>query len=183
MISLTLQSQIRRIRELTFARTFQSQPFFLFLFYVEFSENGFSTAATYPRISRIKKLQKVLRELQIDDLSNSTPHKQPLISFVIKYLDIFAKDEADVGTTSLALDKIDTADVRFLRQPVCPMQYGEVREAVVFEIAKLTTIGIACATTSPWASLVIIVCKKDNSWRMCVDIRRLNLLTKFDSFP
>ena len=153
------------------------------VFPVEFLENGLSTKATYPRISRNEKLREVLRELKIDYLPNSPPHKRPLISLVIKYLDVFAEDEADVGTPSLTFNEIDTADVHPLRQLVRRLPYGEVRDAVVSEIQKLTNAVIARASTSPWASPVVIVRKTNGSWRMCVDYRRFNSVTKFDSFP
>ena len=58
-----------------------------------------------------------------------------------------------------------------------------MREAVAKEIEKLTNAGIARPSTSPWASPVVLVPKRDNGWRMCVDYRRLNYVTKFDCFP
>ena len=100
-----------------------------------------------------------------------------------KYLDVFAESDSDVGTTSLAFHEIDAADTRPLRQPVRRLPYGEVREAVVKEIEKLTNAGIARPSTSPWASPVVLVRKKDGGWRMCVDYRRLKTVTKFDCFP
>ena len=42
------------------------------------------------QLSRNDKLWKVLRELQIDTLTDSIPHKRPLVSIVCKYIDIFA---------------------------------------------------------------------------------------------
>jgi len=36
---------------------------------------------------------------------------------------------------------------------------------------------------SPWASNVILVKKKDGTLRFCIDYRRLNLLTRQDSYP
>ena len=50
-------------------------------------------------MSRNEKLRKVLRELQVDVLPDSTPHKRPLVSLVCKYLDIIAESDADVGKT------------------------------------------------------------------------------------
>ena len=135
------------------------------------------------QLSRNKKLRKVLHELQVDTLPNSTLHKRPLVSLVCKYLDVFAETNADVGTTSLTFNEIDTADTRPLRQPVRRIKYSEVREEVVKEIEKLTNAGIARPSTSPWASPVVMVRKKDGGWRMCVDYRRLNAVTKFDYFP
>ena len=102
-------------------------------------------------------------------LPDSTPHKRPLVSLVCKYLDIFAESDANVGRTSLAFHEICTLDTRPLRQPVRRLPYGEVREAVAKEIEKLTNAGIARPSTSPWASPVAMVRKKDGGWRMCVD--------------
>ena len=62
------------------------------------------------------------------------------------------------------------------------LQYGVVREAVVKEIEKLTNVGIARPSTSPWASFIVMVRKKYGGWRMCVDYRQLNFVTKFDCF-
>ena len=128
---------------------------------VALAANFTSTAATNPQLSLNEKLCKVLRELQVDALPDSTPHKRSLVSLVCKYLDIFAESDADVGTTSLAFHEIDTPDTRPLRQPVRRLPYGEVREAVAKQIEKLTNAGIARPSTSPWASPVVMVRNKD----------------------
>ena len=100
-----------------------------------------------------------------------------------KYLDIFADCDSDVGTTNLTFNKIDTGDVRPLRQPVRRLPYGETRAAVESEIDKLVSADIARALTSLWASPAVMVRKKDGGWRMFVDYRHLNSVTKLDCFP
>ena len=133
---------------------------------VAFTANSLSTAATNPQLFRNEKLRKVLRELQVDALPDSTPNKRPLVLLVCKYLDIFAESDADVGTTSFAFHEIDTLDTRPLRQPVRRLPYGEVRESVAKEIEKLTNAGIARPSTSPWVSPVVMVRKKNGGWRI-----------------
>ena len=139
---------------------------------VAMAHNSSSTAAVAPQLSRNEKLRKVLRELHVDALPDSTPHKRPLISLVCKYIDVFAESVLDVGTTTLTFHDIDTADTRPLRQPVRRLLYGEVREANANEIEKLTNAGISRPSTSPFASPVVMVRKKEGGWRICVDYRR-----------
>ncbi len=36
---------------------------------------------------------------------------------------------------------------------------------------------------SPWTTLIVIVGKKDGSWRMCLDFRKTNKITKRNQYP
>ena len=38
-------------------------------------------------------------------------------------------------------------------------------------------------SSSEWASTIVVVKKKDNTIRLCVDYRRLNAETRIDAYP
>ena len=67
--------------------------------------------------------------------------------------------------------------IRPYRYPT--MQKDEIEKLV----AEMKSTGIIRDSNSPFASLVVLVRKKDETWRLCIDYRQLNQLTVKDTFP
>ena len=90
-----------------------------------------------------------------------------------EYQHLFALNLKELGKTSLVQHEIKLSDKtpfkeRYRRIP--PHQYEEVRK----HLQEMLDIGAICRSTSPWASPVVLVCKKDGSLQFCIDLRKLN---------
>ena len=56
--------------------------------------------------------------------------------------------------------------------------YDDVRA----HIQEMLDIGAICKSHSPWASVVVLVCKKNGGLRFCIDLRKLNEWTIKDAY-
>lgn len=70
--------------------------------------------------------------------------------------------------------------------PVCvrPYRYPPtIKDEIERQIAIMLDAGIIQASSSSFSSSVLLVKKKDDTWRFCVDFRHLNAITVKTSFP
>ena len=56
-------------------------------------------------------------------------------------------------------------------------------DAVDTEVDNMLASGIIKRSSSPYASPITVVMKKDNTIRLCIDFRKLNSITVFDAEP
>ena len=104
-----------------------------------------------------------------------------LKSLVAEYSDVFALDMSELGLTDLVSHTISTGDSPPIRQPVRRTPFA-LREKMEELIRNMMAQGVIQHSSSPWASPVVLVEKRDGSYRFCVDYRRLNAVTKMDVF-
>ena len=98
------------------------------------------------------------------------------------YMDIFAARDEDCRQTGLVQHAIETRDAQPIR--LRPHRLALTRRQVAEDkIREMAAAGIIEPSNSPWAAPVVLVRKKNGSWRFCVDYRRLNSVTKKDSYP
>ena len=58
-----------------------------------------------------------------------------------------------------------------------------VREEVASQLDHMQSAGVIRPSSSPWASPVLMVRKKDGTHRFCIDYQQLNAVTKADTYP
>ena len=65
-----------------------------------------------------------------------------------------------------------------------PYRYSAVQKTIIDKLVdEMLSQGIIQHSNSPYASSVVLVGKKDGTWRLCVDYRKLNEQTVKDRFP
>lgn len=87
-----------------------------------------------------------------------------------------------MGRTSRVKHKIDTGASRPIRQSARRLPISKMKEAAK-AIDDMKEQGIIEPSSSPWAAPIVLVKKKDGTSRFCVDYRKLNEVTKKDSYP
>lgn len=94
-----------------------------------------------------------------------------------EYQDVFAEHNQDMGSTNLVRHHIDTGDERPVKHRPRRMPQSQFEESRK-QVESLHATGRVRPSSSPWGSNVLLVKKKDGTWRMCIDYRELNTKTR-----
>ena len=94
---------------------------------------------------------------------------------------MFSSGPSDFGTTNVTKHKVDVGDATPIKQPARRVPLKQ-REEVNVLLEEMRSQRVIEPSQSPWSSPVVLV-QKDGSKRFCVDYRKLNEVTKRDSYP
>jgi len=133
--------------------------------------------------SSLSELPEHMRSL-LEGVDESTPKEvvERLKILTLRYQKIFSKGDEDIGLTDVLSHRIDTGSARPIRQSLRKFPPAHV-EAISAEVDTLLAQDVIEAAVSPWASNVVLVKKKDGSYRCCIDYRQLNNVTVKDAYP
>lgn len=105
-----------------------------------------------------------------------------VLNFLSDFADVFFKNSEDIGHTNIVEHTINAGEIYPMKQPARRMPAVKRVEAAR-RITDMHERGIIEPSTSPWSSPVVLVRKKDGSTHFSVDYRKLNNITKKDSYP
>ena len=131
-----------------------------------------------------KEPQAEVADVPVDladaDLTDS--QKAKLQGLCNEYRDIFALSPQELGRTNLVQHHINTGDHPPIRQRTYRVPEAQKRR-IEQCIDEMLEQDIVQPSTSPWSSPEVLVRKPDGSDRFCVDFRKVNSVTKKDSYP
>lgn len=120
--------------------------------------------------------------LQIDETNLSPSQVQSLKSLLQKYSVVFSKHSEDRDRTGIIKHHIRTGDATPIKQRayrVTPEQRAEIQT----QVDNLLKADVIEESYCPWAAPVVLVRKKNGTWRFCLDYRKLNVVTIKDLHP
>ena len=133
-------------------------------------------------INSVIKDNKFKEKLDLKDLDVPEEYRSRIEKLVLQNKDLFASKDSELGHTKAVKMQIDVGnnDPIKMRPYRTPMKNREVIDKAIDEMLDADVIR---RSRSPWSFPVVIVDKKDGSKRFCVDFRRLNKISKKNSYP
>ncbi|XP_006582654.1 uncharacterized protein [Glycine max] len=124
----------------------------------------------------------LLSETPTGTTTHPPPIITPIANLLLRYDKLFQPPRSlppsrEVNHRITLLPATAPVNVRAYRYP--HFQKAEIER----QIAELLSAGLIRSSTSPYSSPVLLVKKKDGTWRICVDYRSLNVVTVRDRFP
>ena len=122
-----------------------------------------------------------LQEINISKDNMTSSQMSEIQNLLETYQDIFSKRETDIGFNNTIKHRIELLDEEPFKQRtrrIPPAMFEEIRN----HLQMLLDSKVIRKSCSPFSSNIVLVKKKDNKLRMCIDYRQLNQRTKKDAY-
>ena len=132
-----------------------------------------------PPVGDTTHVDALLQEVDesVDDMTRSKQQDS-----LHRHADVFSRYEYDLGCATIVKHRIDTDSNRPFCQPL-RWQPAHLLPTIDKQLQEMQRQGIIRPAQLEWGSNLVVVNKKDDSLRFCVDYRQLNERTVKDTYP
>ena len=149
----------------------------------EFSPVQVMRETETPKLAIPRNIPKHLTELYERSTAGMSPtQKKQIANLLRNYGDTFSSSDSDLGRTGIIKHRIPTGNAVPIKQPIRRVPV-HMQEEVNKQLDMMLENDIIQPSTSPWASGIVLVKKKDGTKRFCIDYRRVNDVTVKDAYP
>ena len=143
--------------------------------------SGTRKEAKQAEVSGVLRGQREVRKEEVE-IDVPKQFERQVRALVQDYQHLFATSDLELGQTDTIECKIDTGESKPIKtRPYrIPLQDRHVVDKAIDEMLAAKVIS---RSQSPWSFGLVVVSKKDGSKRLCVDFRKLNEVTKRNSYP
>ena len=129
-------------------------------------------------------LNKLAEAIDKHNIGNNLPpeDRDKLRNLVMRFSEVISLNDLDLGSTDLTTHKINLKT----EIPIKSSPYKTnhlMRREIETQIRKMSDANVIEESDSPFASPVVLVRKKDGTYRFCIDFRKLNEQTIKDAYP
>ena len=133
-------------------------------------------------MTKSKDTKQLPQGLDLNDTNCDENELKQLKQLISKYKDCFSSTPKSPKPAIGITHTIDTGNSKPINS--APYRASPAQRKVIeSQIEDMLNNNIIEPSKSPWASLIVLVDKKDGSIRFCVDYRKLNTVTKRDVYP
>ena len=152
------------------------------IFELSDSENDVSVnSVSHETPNQTKQTSKI--NFNIHNVNLNKKQVSNLNNFLQQNRDVFATSLDEIGKTNVFTHKIETEVSAKPVHKTFYRQRPELKTEVEKQTKEMLDKGIISPSSSVWNSPVVLVRKKDNTWRFTIDYRSLNKITVPISHP